>query len=80
MHGRLADRFQSFGDALRVGAGTVRLLAWTASPAALDVTTRALTEYLGWLGEAMTDPEPTFVAPVIYVPGHGLTGRLIPTG
>jgi hypothetical protein len=26
------------------------LLAWTSRSAAFDVTTRALTEYVGWLG------------------------------
>ena len=31
------------------GPGVSGLLAWTANPEALDVTTRALKEYLGWL-------------------------------
>ena len=31
------------------GPGPSGLLAWTASPATLEVTTRALKEYVGWL-------------------------------
>ena len=31
------------------GPGPSGLLAWSASPAALEVTTRALKEYVGWL-------------------------------
>ncbi len=31
------------------GPGPSGLLAWTANPAALEVTTRALNEYVGWL-------------------------------
>jgi hypothetical protein len=54
------------------------LLAWTSRSAAFDVT-RGRSQSTSDGSEATTGPEPAFVAPVICVPGHGLTGRLIPT-